>query len=404
MNIKRNTYTNHPIFQFLLKWISLILIVLSMLSLPSIATADEAEAGKVIFIFGQAWKHSTDGGKHDLKRGMVVRVGETIETSSNGQVQIRMNDNGLVAIRPGSQFKIQAFKFSGSEGAGSSDDKSYFQLLKGGFRSITGVVGQRNKKAYKVSTPVATIGIRGTDYTARLCDADCQQVDGLYMAVWQGGVNLDNEAGVANIDAGQYGYVAGPDVSPVPVQSLPAELLVSTGVADDSVAQANDGVASEPLAIVDATPEIFVSPVVSLPKTGSASYTMTSVTGTHTVGGVDSGNTFIGGTSADLTADFTNQSVDASVNISLSDGGNWQGSAAGMQLNFDGSFASNGAGSGTTTNYLTETGSNGGGSISGQMTGLGDGTTPTGATLNVNMWDTFPTTGDEAIDAQFTLQ
>lgn len=403
MNIKRNTDTNHPIFQFLLKWISLILIALSMLSLPSIASADDAEAGKVIFIFGQAWKHSTDGGKHDLKRGMVVRVGETIETASNGQVQIRMNDNGLVAIRPGSQFKIQAFKFSGSEGAGSSDDKSYFQLLKGGFRSITGVVGQRNKKSYKVSTPVATIGIRGTDYTARLCDADCQQADGLYMAVWQGGVSLGNDAGVANIDAGQYGYVASPDVSPVPVQSLPAELLVSTGEADDSVAQGSDTVASESLAILDTTPEIFVSPVVSLPKTGTASYTMSSVTGTHAVGGVDTGNTFITGTSASLTADFTNQSVAADVNLNLSDGANWYGSVTAMPLYYDGSFSGDIINGGSTNSAL-ETSIDGGGTLSGNLTGMGDGTVPTGATMDVNMQSTFTGSGNETLDASFTLQ
>lgn len=201
MNTKRKTHTNHSISQFLLRWISLSVMAISMLSLPSAALAEKTDAGKVIFIFGQAWKHSVDGGKHSLTRGMKVQVGETIETASNGQVQIRMNDNGLVAIRPGSHFKIKAFKFSGANGAGSGEDKSYFQLLKGGFRSITGAVGQRNKKAYRVTTPVATIGIRGTDYTARLCSGDCQQADGLYMGVWQGGVSLSNDAGSTNIDA-----------------------------------------------------------------------------------------------------------------------------------------------------------------------------------------------------------
>lgn len=407
MNTKRNTQTKMTHLQSLLKWFSLILMAISMISLPSVASADEQEAGKVIFIFGQAWKHSTDGGKHNLKRGMPVHVGEIIETADNGQVQIRMNDNGLIAIRPGSQFKIQAFKFSGTDGAGSSDDKSYFQLLKGGFRSITGVVGQRNKKAYKVSTPVATIGIRGTDYTARICSSDCQQADGLYLGVWQGGVSIGNDTGVADIDAGQYGYVAAADTAPVPVQSLPADLLASTGTAtDESVAEETVAVsANEPLAVLDSTAGNFISPLVSLPKSGTANYSSTSYSGSHTVAGVNSGNTFITGTSANLAADFTNQTVNADVNINLSDGGNWNANVIDMSLNMDGSFAyTGGAVTASSTNYLSETGSNGGGTISGQMTGMGNGTVPTGATLDVNMWDTFPSTGDESVNASFTLQ
>lgn len=397
MNTKRNIQTNSSHLQSLLKWFSFILMAISI-SVPSVASADKPEAGKVIFMFGQAWKHAVDGGKHTLKRGMVVNVGETIETSSNGQVQIRMKDNGLIAIRPGSQFKIQAFKFSGVQGAGSSGDKSYFQLLKGGFRSITGAVGQQNKRAYKVNTPVATIGIRGTDYSARLCSADCQQADGLYIGVWQGGVSLSNEAGVADIDAGQFGFVAADDSSPVPVQSLPAELLMSSSAADSSVAEGSDS-ASEPLlALLDSAPEMFVSPLVSLPKTGTATYNSTSYSGT-----MSSGETIGVGTQASLSADFTNQAVSADVVVSTNQGAMWSGSATDMSLNFDGSFSGD-----MTTTYAEEStmfepGSNVGGSMSGNLTGMGDGSVPTGATLDVNMQSTFYS-GTESLDASFSLQ
>ncbi|MDH5182569.1 MAG: FecR family protein [Gammaproteobacteria bacterium] len=416
MNTKRNIQTNPTHLQSLLKWFSLILMAISIMSLPSVVSADEPEAGKIIFIFGQAWKHATDGGKRDLKRGMVVRVGETIETSSNGQVQIRMNDNGLIAIRPGSQFKIQAFKFSGVEGAGSSDDKSYFQLLKGGFRSITGAVGQRNKQAYRVTTPVATIGIRGTDYTARLCSADCLQADGLYIGVWQGGVSLSNETGVADIDAGQFGFVADANTSPASVNSVPAGLLVaSSGQIEASQGQQTTASAAGTdvtelllLASADTVPEptslsdviveeiVVVTPTISLPSTGTATYSMASVTGSNTT----TGATFVTGTTANLTANFVNPTVDADVNISLSDGANWDGAATGMALNTDGSFS--GAMTGSSTTLLDSSTTSG--TFSGGLTGLGDGTIPTGATLDVSMQSDFPLDGSQTLDASFTLQ
>ena len=46
-------------------------------------------------------------------------------------------------------------------------------LLKGGLRVATGLIGKRNPAAVSFSTPTATIGIRGTEFDARLCEDDC---------------------------------------------------------------------------------------------------------------------------------------------------------------------------------------------------------------------------------------
>lgn len=55
--------------------------------------------------------------------------------------------------------------------------RAFFRLLKGGFRSVSGLIGKANHDDYRVSTPVATIGIRGTQYGARLCQGDCSDRD-----------------------------------------------------------------------------------------------------------------------------------------------------------------------------------------------------------------------------------
>lgn len=50
---------------------------------------------------------------------------------------------------------------------------AFFSLLKGGFRAVSGAIGKINHDDYQVATPVATIGIRGTDYLAVVCGPDC---------------------------------------------------------------------------------------------------------------------------------------------------------------------------------------------------------------------------------------
>lgn len=97
--------------------------------------------------------------------------------------------------------------------------RAYFRLLKGGFRAVSGLIGKSDPAEYRVSTPVATIGIRGTDYVVILCDAACASdpvildtlpegssaQGGLIVGVIQGGVFVVNEDGkVAEVASGQY--------------------------------------------------------------------------------------------------------------------------------------------------------------------------------------------------------
>ena len=47
-------------------------------------------------------------------------------------------------------------------------------LLRGGFRAVTGSISKKLAGAFKISTKVATIGIRGTEFDARICEEnDC---------------------------------------------------------------------------------------------------------------------------------------------------------------------------------------------------------------------------------------
>ncbi len=216
-----------------------------------------ADAGHVIFKVGEAKRISADGSEQVLMKGDAVEAGDTIVTNGHGMVQLRMDDGGLFAIRPNSQFRIDEYVYE--ENAAS--DKNFFSLIKGGFRSVTGAIGQKNKKAYKVKTPVATIGIRGTDYSARLCSADCGAGanNGLYVGVMSGGVTVASGSDSIDLDPSQYGFVDAASGQAVPLDNAPGDLLFAkagsgdTGTNVASAGSDNSGNTTDNVAESDST-------------------------------------------------------------------------------------------------------------------------------------------------------
>ncbi|MFT7676015.1 MAG: hypothetical protein ACI845_004442, partial [Gammaproteobacteria bacterium] len=195
-----------------------------------------AAAGKAIFVYGDVTVTGDDGRSKKLRKNRNVNPGDLIVTGKRSMVQLRMIDKGFISIRASSEFKIESFKL----GESKEEDSGFFSLLKGGFRAITGVIGKRLKSAYKVQTTTATIGIRGTDYTARLCNQDCSKnfgsaanrsasvADGLYVGVLDGGVQLTNSLGTLSLDELQYGYVKDSSSAPVALLSAPEFLFIKS--------------------------------------------------------------------------------------------------------------------------------------------------------------------------------
>ena len=152
-------------------------------------TPDPADSiGKVIINMGEL-KAVNRGSVRKLARNSSVLKGDTLKTANNSHTQIRLKDGALISLRPNTEFRIADFRFNGSE---DGTERGLFELIKGGFRTITGAIGHRNKQNYRVNTTVATIGIRGTHYGLVLCtDGSCTSdgtnlADGLYGGVVDG--------------------------------------------------------------------------------------------------------------------------------------------------------------------------------------------------------------------------
>ena len=123
------------------------------------ARSTSNQAGVVEFLDGKVSVIHANGSQEATVVGQKVMEGDTISTASDGEMHIDMTDGGVLAIKPNSSIKITQYQANGD-----ANDRSFLSIIKGGLRSITGWIGKTQPANYKVMTPSATIGVRGTDH------------------------------------------------------------------------------------------------------------------------------------------------------------------------------------------------------------------------------------------------
>ncbi|MCJ0763586.1 FecR family protein [Variovorax terrae] len=99
-------------------------------------------------------------GTDPLTKGRDLESGDAIVTGPGGRAQIRFSDGGLVALQPNSQFNISNY----ADKNDPKQDSFFVDLLRGGMRAVTGLIGKRNRENFRVTTTTATIGIRGSAF------------------------------------------------------------------------------------------------------------------------------------------------------------------------------------------------------------------------------------------------
>lgn len=117
-------------------------------------------AGKALFVTGEVQLVHQGQAVMKLTRGSEINPGDVISTGVNGFTQIVMDDGGRLTLRANSQLKINEFNYSGKK---DGSERSLMSLFTGSMRAVTGWIGHSNRDNYKVNTPTATIGIRGSD-------------------------------------------------------------------------------------------------------------------------------------------------------------------------------------------------------------------------------------------------
>ena len=137
------------------------------LSGAGLAHAQAAAAGEVSFVAGIV-QASAGGPARDLKVGDVVSQGDALVTGATGHLHIRTVDKGFLALRPNSRARIELYEFAPGNPAGT---RIRLTLDAGVMRSVSGEGAQAARQNFRLNTPVAAIGIRGTDFSVSTTDA-----------------------------------------------------------------------------------------------------------------------------------------------------------------------------------------------------------------------------------------
>lgn len=164
-----------------------------------------------------------------LAKGDGVQSSDTIATGDASRAQLLMIDGAKIAIRPNSAIRIDEYSYAAAAATivEGTNDKSAISLVKGGFRAITGAIGEENPSNYEVRTPVGVLGIRGTNFAVLLCGGDCNWApnvnpgepieDGLYIGVTGGAIVFRAQGGDIVVRAGEYAFI--------PIGARPPERL-----------------------------------------------------------------------------------------------------------------------------------------------------------------------------------
>jgi hypothetical protein len=189
------------------------------------AWAQSGAAAQFLVVVGDVRILGGDGSQRIAARAGALREGDTIVTGPTGLAQLRLADGGSLMIRADTEMKLDRFAYAGK------DDRSarmLVPLLKGGFRSITGLIGQLNRDGYRITTPSATIGIRGTDHEPFVqieppAGVRASVEPGTYDFVRQGETSIRNRQGVTQIvNANQVGFVPfAPGAAPRVLTTIP---------------------------------------------------------------------------------------------------------------------------------------------------------------------------------------
>lgn len=197
----------------------LFLAFFALLLSPLIYAADAPAVGQVVWVRGEVQAVSATNVSRTLQRRSPVYQQDTITTSDTSSGEIVFTDNSVVSLRSGTVFKIDQYKYNP---ANSSDSKYVASVAKGGFRTITGLISKQKPENYQVNTPVATIGVRGTDYTLFY-----QATKGLSVMLTHGRIYVVNAEGQLELDAAKnriYAEIADIHHKPTLTNTAPSSL------------------------------------------------------------------------------------------------------------------------------------------------------------------------------------
>ena len=175
--------------------------------------AQAHSAGQVVNVSGPLFAIKGDGARRVLAVGSSVDQGDMLITEEKTYARIKFSDGSEVVLRPETALKVSNYTYTEDK---PQSDNMVLNLIRGGLRSVTGLLGKRNRDRFRLDTSTATIGIRGTHFGALLCADNCASVhtvsgqapdNGLHVDVSSGAIVVTTNAGQQVVNTGEFGFV-----------------------------------------------------------------------------------------------------------------------------------------------------------------------------------------------------
>jgi len=179
------------------------------------AAPEPVLAGKVTRLQGKAF----------VQRGQVpeplalddaVFLGDALSTGPEARLELELADGTVITLSDGTFFSITEFDYN----PGTDGGRALLNLAGGAFRAVTGRLTQTVAPDFTVQTPLASIGIRGTDFWGGFLSAEA--LDVLFIS-GEHNVRIANERGTTLLRQPGEGTTVSPDQAPSGVKVWPQE-------------------------------------------------------------------------------------------------------------------------------------------------------------------------------------
>ena len=179
-------------------------------------TSSLTAGGRIYVVQGEVFVALDKNRVHRVTDNEAIVSNTQISTGANSAALLKFADGQVVTLQSNSAFQVREYRYDDKK---IENSNIVFTMFKGGLRFITGLIGQRNKQSFRLATPNATIGIRGTDFMVTIVG------NTMYSRVLTGKITMTNAAGMKVVSAGQSAVVT----SPTALATLVSPLAVPEG-------------------------------------------------------------------------------------------------------------------------------------------------------------------------------
>ncbi len=129
---------------------------------------------RVVQVQGHLAALEPDGRARGLSPGSAVFQNDRLETATDSFAVVAFQDGSRVTLQADTIFFVEDYAYGNDPAAAQS---SFFRLIRGGMRVLTGAIARNRPDRFQVATPTAVAGVRGTGFDLNLCQAPCLTAD-----------------------------------------------------------------------------------------------------------------------------------------------------------------------------------------------------------------------------------